>query len=111
MTRQQVTEAAVQVVTALIDQIYDTAERTVQIERDTRKPGLTLQDICDRYLHRSINYAYARPWLQPNFGVPDLPGRPAVWFEATCNEWFSVSMDVRKAQYYRRIGHQEEQSA
>lgn len=72
------------------------------IRKMLEKPGRTLDDICEDYLHRGREWAYQRPWTLPNFGVPDVPGRPKVWWQETCEQWYSVSLEIREAQWWAK---------
>lgn len=78
------------------------AEKVAAIQMEVQKPALTIDDICREYLHRSRRWAYERPWSLPRFGQPDVPGKPAVWFRATCDWWYSAPLEVRRDQGYRR---------
>lgn len=49
----------------------------------------TLEDIC-RKLHISKDQARTRPYLLPNYGVPDYPGRIRKWNVSTYRAWVSI---------------------
>ena len=35
----------------------------------------------------------ARPWILPNYGIPDLPGRPRKWLIETWQAWKAVGFE------------------
>ncbi len=74
-----------------------------RIEAQTRVVGLNKEDICRRYLRCSTRHAAKQgPWVWPNFGEPDVPGK-LVWFLQTCELWYSVALQVHEAEYRRQI--------
>ena len=88
--------------TSLIETINETNEAVIRIEAQTRLVGLRKDDICKRYLRCSSRHAAKQgPWIWPNFGESDVPGKQT-WFSATCDEWYSVPLRVHEVQYRRR---------
>ena len=88
-------EALATAIAALIETIH-------RIDENTRPGGLRKEDICRRYLRCSMTHARSLgPWVWPNFGESDVPGKP-VWFLATCESWYSVTLETHKAEYYRQ---------
>ncbi len=102
-------EELVQAVERLDAQLPLVLEEAREIKRMVQKPGLTATDICRDYLHRSTSWALERPWVLPNFGIPDVAGRPKVWWRATCERWYEVPLEVREAQWWRKDEREREQ--
>lgn len=74
-----------------------------RIDANTRPGGLRREDICRRYLRCSMSHARKLgPWIWPNFGESDVPGKQ-VWFFETCEAWYAVPMHVHEAQYHREM--------
>ena len=72
----------------------------------------TLDDI-EKEFGLSKSFIRKNLWAQPNFGIPDLPGKTKQWSKEAYEEWFSVPMMERKRQFDRmsfterqRSGHQ-----
>jgi len=79
----------------------DLCDRVKRIEEQTRPGGLKKPDICKRYLRCSMSHARKQgPWIWPHFGESDVPGTQA-WFWRTCEEWYSMPLETRKAMYFR----------
>ena len=38
-----------------------------------------------------------RPWMLPNFGVPDLPGRPRKWLIKSWEAWKAVGFESHES--------------
>jgi len=94
----------------LVRLISETAERLERMEERqldileaVQPQSWTIDDVCRVWLHHSRTWATERPWTLPNYGVPDVPGKPHVWFTHTVREYYAVPLSVRKAQYFRQL--------
>lgn len=64
----------------------ETIERLAKLEKATLSKAVTMHDIASEL---GVNYQWVldRPWVQPNFGEPDIDGRPKRWMRHTWDEW------------------------
>jgi|APSaa5957512622_1039677.scaffolds.fasta_scaffold45793_3 hypothetical protein len=62
------------------------------------KKVYTFEDIC-RMLCISKNQLRARPYLLPNYGVPDYPGRIRKWRVETYHAWMETSAIQREREW------------
>lgn len=67
----------------------------------------TTADIC-RDFGYSPNTLRTSPWLLPNFGKSDFPGKTRKWKEATYQNWFSGSMEAKRREWDRLSYKQKE---
>lgn len=101
-TPEEMAEVLSRTLGELVSSIMETVTAVRRIEKAVAPVSLNRDDICRRYLRCSRTHAAKiGPWVWPNFNVGDVPGKP-VWFEATCEEWYSVPLETRKAEYFRK---------
>ena len=67
--------------------IVDRLER-IELHLQGKSTGLyvTREDIC-RELDKSPSWLTRAPWCLPNFGVPDIPGKPEKWTRDNWEKW------------------------
>ena len=88
---------------SLIEIIQDTHDRVERIEAAVCKQYLTREDIARQYLGCSMSHARRiGPWAWPNNDESDVPGKQ-VWNRRTCEEWYAIPVETRKAQYFRQV--------
>ena len=68
------------------------------IESLPAKEVYTIGDIC-RMLQISKNQARSRPYLLPNYGVSDYPGRIRKWRVETYRAWIQTSPTQHKQEW------------
>jgi hypothetical protein len=93
----------------LVSALLEIRGSVAEIRSATVKQWLTVPEIGRRYLAgRSATWIRARPWALPNFGEPDIPGRPEAWYVATCEEWYRTPLHAHEARYLRGAREQME---
>lgn len=70
----------------VLDKLDAIERRLSRLEASQQPQTVSIQDIADD-LGVSYEWARSRPWVQPNFGKPDIPGRPKRWKHQTWAGW------------------------
>lgn len=81
----------------LEENVAITRKMVEKILHATQKQWLSLQEVCDQYLGRSVEWARTRPWALP----PHTGDRPYRFNRAVADEFYSRPLDERKDEYFR----------
>ena len=75
-------------------------ERIGLIERSLPvREVYTIDDIC-LMLGISRNQARSRPWLLPNYGISEFPGKVKKWRVATYRTWMRIAPRARELDWH-----------
>ena len=66
---------------------------------------ITIADICIE-IGCNRGYIRTRPWILPNYGIPDLAGRPKRWRLSTWEMWLAQGLEIHRQAW---ISFSEEQ--
>ena len=75
-----------------------TAEIKAELKAEQGKAIKTVTDIM-RDFGYSRRVITSTPWLMPNWGKSDFPGRTKKWQHQTYLAWFAVSGDKRRKEW------------
>jgi hypothetical protein len=92
---QLVAEAVRMEVIPLKEEINSLREKLEQSGRAIK----TISDIAREYGYSRATIERT-PWLMPNWGRSDLPGKRKRWLRETYQIWFATSISVRERQWH-----------
>jgi len=82
----------------LLLSIQDSLQRILDVT--PHRKYYTIKDICKEY-KVSKRTVIASIWLQPNYGISDLPGREKKWLPETYKSWFRISPTIHRRELFK----------